>query len=140
MAGQGEAVCSLPPVLPLAGGNPESKALLPTPAGAGGEAAAAAPLAAGVAAAAAGGGSAPQRLYWVPAVGVMPAIDHYRQHAGLAGVPTVRLADVAAVSLAGAGEDVPPGRPRGEAAVAAVVAGIGGVDLTTGETVERRGS
>ncbi|PSC67642.1 vacuolar sorting-associated 22-like protein 1 [Micractinium conductrix] len=118
----------------------EGLLLVDDPPGAGGEAAAAAPLAAGVAAAAAGGGSAPQRLYWVPAVGVMPAIDHYRQHAGLAGVPTVRLADVAAVSLAGAGEDVPPGRPRGEAAVAAVVAGIGGVDLTTGETVERRGS
>lgn len=46
-------------------------------------AAAATPLAAGLQ----HGGAAgqPQRLYWVPAVGLLPAIEHYRRETGLEG-------------------------------------------------------
>jgi len=73
-------------------------------------------------------------------VGVLPAIDNYRQEAGLAGVPMPKIADVSAANLAGAGEDVAPGLPRGEATVAAAVAGIGGLDLSSGEVVQRVGS
>lgn len=89
--------------------------------GSGGSAAATTPLAAGMAAQQGGSGT-PQRLYWVPAVGVLPAIEGYRAEAELAGVPMPKLADVAAASLAGAGEEVAPGVQRWEPGVAAGVA------------------
>ncbi|KAL4440286.1 hypothetical protein ABPG75_003287 [Micractinium tetrahymenae] len=104
------------------------------------------PLAAGLAAPS----SSPQRLYWVPAVAVLPAIEHYRQAEGLAAVPSVRLADMAGVAPLGGGggggaaaaaAEV-QGAPgvRAEEQVAAVVAGLGGLDLVGGHVVERRGS
>jgi hypothetical protein len=83
-----------------------------------------------------GGGAAaagePPRLYWVPAVGVLPAIEHYRLAAGLAEVPQAPTADMVSVSLAGAGEAMAPGQARGQAMAAQVVAALGGVDLSAG--------
>lgn len=106
------------------------------------------PLAAGLAASSSSGSSSRQRLYWVPAVGVLPAIEHYRQAEGLAGVPSVRLADVAAIGPLGgtggsgaqAGGAQGAGRTRAEEHVAAMVAGIGGIDLAGGHVAERLGS
>lgn len=70
----------------------------------------------------------PQRLYWVPAVGVVPAIEHYRQEAGLGGVPMVPTADVAAVVLQATGEDQAPGLPRRERDLE-LIAGIQGLRM-----------
>ncbi|KAL4422019.1 hypothetical protein ABPG77_005449 [Micractinium sp. CCAP 211/92] len=116
----------------------------------GGSAATAAPspLAAGLAASGGSGSSSRQRLYWVPAVGVLPAIEHYRQAEGLAGVPSVRLADVAAIGPLGGtgGSGAQAGGAQGAAGtraeehVAAMVAGIGGIDLAGGHVAERQGS
>lgn len=87
------------------------------------EAAAASPLAAGMA-------PRPPRLYWVPAVGLVSAIDHYRQAAGLAAVPQVHTVDAAAVTLAAMGEEEAPGQVRGSAdAVAAAAEGLQRLEL-----------
>lgn len=111
-------------------------ATCPPPAGVapqpGAAAAAATPLAAGMAPQPA----APPRLYWCPAVGVMQAILRYREDARLEGVPMLRTADIAAVTLAGMGEERPPGAARGEDQIAAAVAGVSGLGL--GDDVPQR--
>lgn len=75
----------------------------------------------------------PPRLYWVPAVGLASAIEHYRQAAGLTGVAQVQTEDAAAVTLAAMGEDDAPGHARGggEAALAAAD-GLRRLDLLSG--------
>lgn len=83
-------------------------------------AAAATPLAAGLQP----GPGRPQRLYWVPAVGVVPAIEHYRREAGLESVPLVATADVAAVTLSGTGEAQAPGIARPEDTAMAAMQGL----------------
>lgn len=84
------------------------------------------PLAAGLDAAAA----RQRRLYWVPAVGVLPAIEHYRQEHGLASVPQVPMADLGSVMLAGAGEEQAPGQQRGPDMEELLLAAARGLDLS----------
>ena len=79
----------------------------------------------------------PARLYWVPAVGVLPAIEAYRQDSGMAGVPLPPTVDMASVVLTGSGEEQPPGQTRGEYMVAAAVdamhgLSVGGSDAAAG--------
>ena len=78
----------------------------------------------------------PQRLYWVPAVGVLPAIEAYRQESGLASVLLPPTVDVTAVVLSDSGEGQPPGQPRGEDLAAAAVDGMQGLGLSGGEAAD----
>ena len=87
---------------------------------------------------AAGSRPRPRRLYWVPAVGVLPAIEPYRQESGLASVPLPPTVDVAAVVLSGSGEEQPPGQPRGEDLAAAAVDGMQGLGLSGGQAANGR--
>lgn len=83
------------------------------------------PLAAGMA-------PQPPRLYWVPAVGLASAIEHYRQAAGLAGVAAVQTEDATSVTLAAMGEADNAGLVRGSGEAAAAAAdGLRRLDLAS---------
>jgi hypothetical protein len=91
---------------------------------------AAPPAAAGPLAAGAVSPDAPRRLYWVPAVGPIPAIEHYRQHHGLEAIPLPPTAGDATAYLLEATQA--QGRQQGEAAVADAAGALGGLDLEAG--------
>ena len=81
----------------------------------------------------AAGGASPAalpRLYWVPAVGLLPGTDRYRRDAGLEGIPLPPTADIATATLAGAGEAQAPGQVRVEQPAVPPVAALGGMHLT----------
>ncbi len=87
---------------------------------------------------AAGSRPRPPRLFWVPAVGVVPAIEAYRQEFGLASTPLVPTVDITAIVLTGSGEEQPPGQPRGEDLAAAAADALQGLDVRGSGAAEGR--
>ena len=81
---------------------------------------------------AAGSRPRPPRLYWVPAVGVLPAVEAYRLEAGLAGVPLPPTVDAASVVLSGSGEEQAPGQAREQTLGDAAAAALDALDVGAG--------
>lgn len=73
------------------------------------------------------------RLYWVPAVGIVPSVHKYRQDTGLDSVPLPPMSDVTSYVPALGGEmaAAAPGQARGEEMAAELVAAMGHTSLNS---------
>ncbi|KAI3431521.1 hypothetical protein D9Q98_004571 [Chlorella vulgaris] len=90
------------------------------------------PLAAGGASPVSAAQAVP-RLYWVPAVGIVPSVHKYRQDTGLDSVPLPPMSDVTSYVPALGGEmaAAAPGQARGEEMAAELVAAMGHTSLNS---------